>query len=249
MTQPYNILSASYTWQKLIVSLWDWLRAIFSLRDWVCWNQCFPGWKPPGKVQTHALAKLAYTIVDWYVTLPVLLDSSNSTEIHPLLWDLCWYTLDYYVTRIYQACWRHVNSCHAINLWLSPEFCPLGSLLMPVWPCKVNWLTHWFLIKELWLCCLPTGWWFFSLGLVSQFMLGNGFHFLTKTDGGALHPVAFGGQHARGNNKYLHSYLGKVSLATMQWTNSAICVGDAILCGLLTAVLLSLPYPTMVPIR
>jgi hypothetical protein len=31
-----------------------------------------------------------------------------------------------------------------------------------------------------------------SLELVLQFMLGNGFHFLTKTDGGILYPVAFG---------------------------------------------------------
>jgi hypothetical protein len=31
-----------------------------------------------------------------------------------------------------------------------------------------------------------------SLALASQFMSGNGFHFLTKTNGGVLHPVAFG---------------------------------------------------------
>ncbi len=46
-----------------------------------------------------------------------------------------------------------------------------------------------------------------SLELVLQFMLGNGFHFLTTTNGGVLHPVVFGGQRTRGNKKYLHSYL------------------------------------------
>jgi hypothetical protein len=48
-----------------------------------------------------------------------------------------------------------------------------------------------------------------SLELVLQFMLGNGFHFLTKTDGGILYPVAFGGQRAQGNEKHLLFYLGK----------------------------------------
>ena len=33
-----------------------------------------------------------------------------------------------------------------------------------------------------------------SLALASQFMLGNGFHFLTKTNGGVLYPIAFGSQ-------------------------------------------------------
>jgi hypothetical protein len=40
-------------------------------------------------------------------------------------------------------------------------------------------------------------------------MLGNGFHFLTKTNGGVLYPVVFGSQHTRGNEKDLHSYLGE----------------------------------------
>ena len=48
-----------------------------------------------------------------------------------------------------------------------------------------------------------------SLALASQFMSGNGFHFLTKTNGGALYPVAFGSRRTRGNEKYLHSYLGE----------------------------------------
>jgi hypothetical protein len=48
-----------------------------------------------------------------------------------------------------------------------------------------------------------------SLALVSQFMSGNGFHFLTKTNGGPLYPVAFGSCQTRGNEKFLHSYLGK----------------------------------------
>ncbi len=43
------------------------------------------------------------------------------------------------------------------------------------------------------------------LTLASQFMSGNGFHFLTKNDGGALYLVAFGSHHARGNGKFLHS--------------------------------------------
>jgi hypothetical protein len=48
-----------------------------------------------------------------------------------------------------------------------------------------------------------------SLELVANFMSGNGFNFLTKTGKGTLHPVAFGGRRARGNEKYLHSYLGE----------------------------------------
>ena len=31
-----------------------------------------------------------------------------------------------------------------------------------------------------------------SLALVSQFMSGNGFHFLTKTNGSVLYPIAYG---------------------------------------------------------
>ena len=38
-----------------------------------------------------------------------------------------------------------------------------------------------------------------SLALVSQFMSGNGFQFLTKTNGGVLYPVAFGSWCTRGN--------------------------------------------------
>ena len=40
-------------------------------------------------------------------------------------------------------------------------------------------------------------------------MSGNGFHFLTKTNGGVLHPVAFGSRRTRGNKKNLHLYLGE----------------------------------------
>ena len=48
-----------------------------------------------------------------------------------------------------------------------------------------------------------------SLALASQFMSGNGFHFLTKKDGGAFYPVAFGSCCTRRNEKFLHSYLGE----------------------------------------
>jgi hypothetical protein len=48
-----------------------------------------------------------------------------------------------------------------------------------------------------------------SLALASQFMSGNEFHFLTKTNGGVLYPVAFGSRRTRGNEKFLHSYLGE----------------------------------------
>jgi hypothetical protein len=44
-----------------------------------------------------------------------------------------------------------------------------------------------------------------SLALASQFMSGNGFHFLTNKDGGALYPIAFGSHRTRGNDKFLHS--------------------------------------------
>jgi hypothetical protein len=47
------------------------------------------------------------------------------------------------------------------------------------------------------------------LALSLQFMSGNGFHFLTKTNGGVLHPVAFGSRRTRGNKQYLHLYLAE----------------------------------------
>jgi hypothetical protein len=48
-----------------------------------------------------------------------------------------------------------------------------------------------------------------SLELVSQFMSGNGFHFLAKNDDGVLYPVALGSHCLRRNKRYLHSYLGE----------------------------------------
>jgi hypothetical protein len=48
-----------------------------------------------------------------------------------------------------------------------------------------------------------------SLALASQFMLGNGFHFLTKTNGSVLFPIAFGSRLPCENERHLHSYLGK----------------------------------------
>jgi hypothetical protein len=46
-----------------------------------------------------------------------------------------------------------------------------------------------------------------SLALASQFMSGNGFHFLIKTNGGVLYLIAFGSRRTRGNERHLHSYL------------------------------------------
>ncbi len=48
-----------------------------------------------------------------------------------------------------------------------------------------------------------------SLDLVLQFMCGNGFHFLTNKGDGVLYPIAFGSHCARGNERFLHLYLGK----------------------------------------
>jgi hypothetical protein len=48
-----------------------------------------------------------------------------------------------------------------------------------------------------------------SLALAFQFMSGNGFHFLTKTNGCALYPVEFGSCRTHGNEKFLHSYLSE----------------------------------------
>jgi hypothetical protein len=49
-----------------------------------------------------------------------------------------------------------------------------------------------------------------SMDLVSCYMLGQGFNFLTKTGLGTLHPVAFGSHRCQGNKKQLHSYLREV---------------------------------------
>jgi hypothetical protein len=48
-----------------------------------------------------------------------------------------------------------------------------------------------------------------SLELVSQFMSGNVFHFLTKQGDGVLYPVATGSRCLCRNERYLHLYLGK----------------------------------------
>jgi hypothetical protein len=60
-----------------------------------------------------------------------------------------------------------------------------------------------------------------SLALASQFMSGNGFHFLTKTNGGVLYPVTFGSQQTRGNERHLHSYLGKGFCG--DWAMNKVC--------------------------
>jgi hypothetical protein len=49
-----------------------------------------------------------------------------------------------------------------------------------------------------------------SLQLVTQYMSGNGFGFMTSTNKGTLYPVAFGSQQTRGNEPHLHSYLGEI---------------------------------------
>jgi hypothetical protein len=49
----------------------------------------------------------------------------------------------------------------------------------------------------------------FLWNMFLQFMSANGFHFLTTANDGVYDPVAFGGRRARGNKKYLHSYLGE----------------------------------------
>jgi hypothetical protein len=54
-----------------------------------------------------------------------------------------------------------------------------------------------------------------SIELVSQFMSGTGFHFLTKKDHCILYPVAFGGHHPRRDEKFLNSYLAKHSVETL----------------------------------
>jgi hypothetical protein len=73
-----------------------------------------------------------------------------------------------------------------------------------------------------------------SLEHVSQFMSGNGFHFLTTTNGRVLHPAAFGGWRAHGNEKYLHLYLGEAFCGNyamnksrhMCWGRSFVWVTD-----------------------
>jgi hypothetical protein len=60
-----------------------------------------------------------------------------------------------------------------------------------------------------------------SLALASQFMSGKGFHFLTKTNGSALYPVAFGSRWTRGNEEFLHSYLGEGFSG--DWAMNKVC--------------------------
>ncbi len=50
-----------------------------------------------------------------------------------------------------------------------------------------------------------------SLALASQFMSGNGFYLLTKTNGGVLYPVVFGSRRTRGNKKFLHFTAAKMT--------------------------------------
>ncbi len=49
-----------------------------------------------------------------------------------------------------------------------------------------------------------------SLQLVTQYMSGNGFGFMTLTIKGTLYPVAFGFWWTRGSEPHLHLYLGEI---------------------------------------
>jgi hypothetical protein len=49
-----------------------------------------------------------------------------------------------------------------------------------------------------------------SLQLVSQYMSGKGFGFMTPTSKGTLHPVASGSWQTHGNEPHLHSYLDEI---------------------------------------
>ena len=73
--------------------------------------------------------------------------------------------------------------------------------------------------------CQPDGY-DASLALSLQFMSGNGFHFLTKTHGSILHPVAFGSCRTRGNKKYLHTYLGEGFAGNWALNKLVTCVTD-----------------------
>ncbi len=48
-----------------------------------------------------------------------------------------------------------------------------------------------------------------SLSMTEKYILGIGFGFMTKSGGGILHPVDFGCRRTRGNETWLHSFLGK----------------------------------------
>ncbi len=60
-----------------------------------------------------------------------------------------------------------------------------------------------------------------SLALALQFMSGNGFHFLTKTNGGALYPIVFDSRRTHGNKQFLHSYLGERFCG--DWAMNKVC--------------------------
>ena len=204
-TLPCNISNVSFALRRLIASLSAWRRDIFPL---VCWDRCLPRWKPPGHVQTQAIAKLAYPIASMQ-RCQLCQVSPILQQIHLLLWNSCWPTPVYYVTRVYRACWGHTDSCCAINIRFSSELHPWRSLSTLFWPCKVNCPTHWFFIKGLWLCCFPTWRWWRFFGTCFVVYVRQWISFLTKTNGRVLHPVAFGGRRARGSEKYLHLYLGE----------------------------------------
>jgi hypothetical protein len=60
-----------------------------------------------------------------------------------------------------------------------------------------------------------------SMAMAAQFMSGNGFDFMGKDDRGILHPVAFGSRRTQGNEKRLHSYLGKGFAG--DWAMNKVC--------------------------
>jgi hypothetical protein len=74
-----------------------------------------------------------------------------------------------------------------------------------------------------------------SLDLILQFMSGNGFHFLTNKGNGVLYPVAFGSRRARGNERFLHSYLGEAFCGDFAMNKFWHMCMAAVLFGLLTA--------------
>jgi hypothetical protein len=76
-------------------------------------------------------------------------------------------------------------------------------------PCKITILRTDFSAKGFgYVVCQPDNDKTF-LALPLQFMSGNGFHFLMKTNDGVLYPVTFGSLRTRGNEKFLHLYLGE----------------------------------------
>ncbi len=142
---------------------------------------------------------------------PSLLGLFNSTQGLSLI-SRC-------VSHFYMISWEMTTPCPLETVghpWQAPlsRRCTVLSLLTPVCNAPIT-VSSWYYVP----ISLPTNGFGYvgckpadiKLLLMAMHccMQGEGFDFMSKTSTAILHPVLFGCQHTRGNEKHLHSLLGE----------------------------------------